>query len=135
MLDSERMWDDSMKLLDFASSQLQPLRLLSQGDILKTVRVDDSKTEYVRLIATADVLVAVSDGDKDQFSTVVIAPNRVDAPVTVGKKLGVIKTYYKNQEIGSVDLVAADSAERKSFFGFIWGSLWSFFTYIVKNFA
>ncbi|MDR3593052.1 MAG: D-alanyl-D-alanine carboxypeptidase [Negativicutes bacterium] len=135
VLDSDRMWDDSMRLLDLANSQLQPVRLLSQGDILKTVRVDDSKTDTVRLVATSDVTVAVSDDDKDQFSTVVVAPNRVDAPVTAGKKLGVVKTYYKNQEIGSVDLVAADSAERKSFFGLIWGSLWSFFTYIVKNFA
>jgi serine-type D-Ala-D-Ala carboxypeptidase (penicillin-binding protein 5/6) len=135
VLDSERMWEDSMRLLDFANSQLRPARLLSQGDILKTVRVDDSKTEFVRLVATADVSAAVSDDDKDQFSTVVIAPNRVDAPVTAGKKLGVVKTYYKNKEIGSVDLVAADSADRKSFFGTIWGSLWSFFTFIVKNFA
>jgi len=135
VLDSDRMWDDSMKLLDLANSQLQPLRLLSQGDIMKTVRVDDGKSEFIRLVATADINVAVSDDDKDQFSTVVIAPNRVDAPVTAGKKLGVVKTYYKNKEIGSVDLVAADSADRKSFFGFIWGSLWSFFTYIVKNFA
>lgn len=135
VLDSDRMWDDSIKLLDLAFGQLKPVRLLNKGDIMKTVRVEDSKTEYIRLVSTADVNVAVSDDDKDQYTTVVVAPNKVEAPVTAGKKLGVVKTFYKNQEIGSVDLVAADSAERKSFFGFVWGSLWSFFTFIVKNFA
>ncbi|MDR3564091.1 MAG: D-alanyl-D-alanine carboxypeptidase [Negativicutes bacterium] len=135
VLDSDRMWDDSMKLLDFGFSQVQPVRMINQGDILKTIRIDDGKTDLVRLVATADVNVPVSDDDKDSFSTVVVAPNRVEAPVAVGQKLGVVKTYYKNAEIASVDLVAADQADRRSFFGLIWGSLWSFFTFILRNFA
>jgi len=135
VLDSDHMWDDSMALLDYGFSRLQPVKLLSQGSILKTVQVDDGTRDTVRLVTAEDVCIPVSDNDSDKFTTAVIAPNRVDAPITTGQKVGTVKTYYGNTEIASVDLVAADSSDRKSFFGLVWGSLWSFFTFILRNLA
>jgi len=135
VLDSDCMWDDSMKLLDYGFSRMRPVKLLGQGSILKTVHVDDGTTDTVRLITTQDVCIPVSDDDNAKFTTSVIAPNRIDAPVVAGQKIGMIKTYYGNTEIASVDLVAADQADRKTFFGLVWGSLWSFFTFILKNLA
>ena len=135
VLDSERMWDDSIKLLDYGFSQIKPVKMLSKGDILKTVMVTDGTGDFVPLVTAGDAYIPVTEDDKDKFSTAVIAPNRIDAPVIEGKKLGAVKIYYKNTEVASVDLIAAQSIERKSFFATVWGSLWSFFTFIVKNFA
>jgi D-alanyl-D-alanine carboxypeptidase (penicillin-binding protein 5/6) len=135
VLDSDRMWDDSMKLLDFGFSQVSPLTLINQGDILKTVRVVNGKSDAVKLVAAGNVTVAAAEGEKDQFTTTVVAPNRIEAPIAKGQVIGAVKTFYKNREIASVDLIATENVERKSFFGLIWGSLWSFFTFIVRNFA
>ena len=135
VLDADRMWEDSMKLLDYGFSRLQPVTVFNKGDIMKTVRVVDGKSELVRLVAADTMVVPAAEGDRDGFTTVVDAPARLDAPVKAGQKVGTIKTFYRNTEIASVDLVAAEPAERKTFFGFIWGSLWSFFTFIVKNLA
>jgi D-alanyl-D-alanine carboxypeptidase (penicillin-binding protein 5/6) len=135
VLDSDRMWEDSIKLLDYGFSQVKPLTMLNKGDIMKTVRVNSGKTDFVKLVTAANVVIPVTENDKDAFSTVVNVPGRIDAPVIAGQKIGTVKTFYKNTEIAAVDLVAAEQVERKSFFGLLWGSLWSFFTFVIKNFA
>ncbi len=135
VLDGDWMWEDSIKLLDYAFERLQPVTLARKGDVLKTVRVLDGKNEYVRLVAADTLTVPAEKGDREGFATVVVAPDRLDAPVKAGQKVGVVKALYRNTEVASVDLLAAESADRKSFFGFLWGSLWSFFTFIVRNLA
>lgn len=135
VLDSDFMWDDSIKLLDYGFSQIKPVKFVSKGDILKTLRVVDGTGDFVRLVAASDMSVPVSENDLDKFTTAVVAPSRIEAPVAVGQKAGSLKIYYQGVEISSIDLVAADSADHKSFFGKLWGSLWGFFTYVIRNFA
>ncbi|MBP2653536.1 MAG: dacB 1 [Firmicutes bacterium] len=135
VLDSERMWDDSIKLLDYGFSQLKPMVLINEGDIFKTVRVNAGKTDNVRLVAKDKVVIPVSNGDADKFSTVIEAPQGINAPVAKGAQVGTVKVLYNNTEVASVALVADNSIERKSFFGKVWGAVQSFFSYIVKNIA
>ncbi|HEY3425681.1 MAG TPA: D-alanyl-D-alanine carboxypeptidase family protein [Negativicutes bacterium] len=135
VLDSEHMWDDSIALLDFAFKQVQPMVVFNEGDILKTIRVSNGKSEIVKLVTPNNLIVPVSEDDKDQFRNVVEAPARVEAPIVAGQKIGVVRTFYKNTEIATLDLIAADNVERKSFFGSLWGSVWSFFTFFIRNFA
>jgi D-alanyl-D-alanine carboxypeptidase (penicillin-binding protein 5/6) len=135
VLDGDRMWGDSIKLLDFGFNRMQPVTMVRQGDIMKTVKVLDGKSEQIRLVAADTIAVPTLGGDREGFSTIIVAPDRIDAPVKIGQKIGTVKTLYGNTEIASVDLLAADQVERKTFFGLIWGSLWSFFTFIVKNLA
>ncbi|MDT8901116.1 D-alanyl-D-alanine carboxypeptidase family protein [Anaeroselena agilis] len=135
VLDGDRMWEDSIKLLDYGFSRTQPVKMFGQGDIMKTVKVIDGKKEQVRLVAASALSVPALAGDREGFSTVIEAPDRIDAPVVAGQKLGTVKTFYRNTEIASVDLLATEQIERKSFFSLLWGSLWSFFTFIVRNLA
>lgn len=135
VLDSERMWEDSMALLDYGFTRVKPTTFINQGDVMKTVRVTDGKTDVVRLVTSSSISVPVADDEKGEITTVVDAPAKLEAPITQGQKLGVVKTIYKNTEVASVDLVAADTVERKSFFGTIWGSIWNIFTFVIRNFA
>ncbi|MCX7779840.1 MAG: D-alanyl-D-alanine carboxypeptidase [Negativicutes bacterium] len=135
VLDSDYMWEDSMALLDYGFSQVKPVTLFHKGDIFKTVRVNNGKTDNVKAVASAAITVPVSEDDKGQFTTVVNTATAVEAPVKAGQKLGTLKVMYKNVEVSSVDLVAVEEVERKSLFRLLWGSLWSFFTFVIRNFA
>ena len=135
VLDSERMWDDSMALLDYGFKQLKSLTLFHKGDILKTVKINGGKAGEVTLVTSSDMVVPVSENDQENFRTVIDAPGKIDAPVSAGDKVGVARVMYKDTEIATVDLLATDTVERKSFFGLLWGSVWSFFTFVVKNLA
>ncbi|MBP2649827.1 MAG: Serine-type D-Ala-D-Ala carboxypeptidase [Firmicutes bacterium] len=135
VLDSDTMWDDSIKLLDYGFSQLKPVEVVNKGDIFKTVKVNSGKTEYIRLETLNSVVLPVNSDGSDNYTTVIDAPERVEAPVAKGAKIGKVKVLYNNTEVTSVDLVAADSADRKSFFGSVWNTVWGFFTYVTKIFA
>lgn len=135
VLDSETMWDDSKALLDFAFAQIKSEKMFEQGDILNTIKVLNGKSEVVRLIADTSISVPVSESDKDEFHTIVDAPSKMEAPIVKGQKLGTARVLYNNTEIAAIDLVAEESVERKSFFGTLFTSAWSIFTFFIKNFA
>ncbi|MDF2570755.1 MAG: dacB 1 [Sporomusa sp.] len=135
VLDSEFMWDDSIKLLDYGFTQLKQVPIISRNDILKTVKITEGKTGDIKLLSANDISIPMADNEIDQFSTVIDAPNKLDAPITSGQKVGTVKVMYKNVEVASSDLVADRSVDRKSFFGLLWGSVWGFLTFVIRNFA
>lgn len=135
VLDSERMWDDSIALLDYGFQQIKPKPIFNQGDILKTVRVSNGKSDIIALVTGSDLVLPVSETDSDDFKTVIDSPAKVDAPIHEGQKLGKVKVYYKDSEVANVDLLAQQAIEKKSLFTAGWNFLWKFFTFIVKNFT
>ena len=64
VLDSETMWDDSIALLDFSFPQVTPKSVFNKNDILKTIRVANGKSEVITLLASADLIVPISEDDK-----------------------------------------------------------------------
>lgn len=135
VLDSEYMWEDSIKLLDFGYSKLTKQAFVRKDDLLKTIAVNEGKAGQVRLLAANDIVLPVADNELDKFTTIIDAPSKVVAPVTVGQKLGTVRVMYDNVEVGTTDLIADRTVERKSFFKLIWGSVVSFVTFIIRNFA
>lgn len=130
VLDSDAMWDDSIALLNFGFSQVTPVTICTQNDILKTVRVKNGKTEVVKVVASTTLVMPVTEDDKEAFTTVIDAPNKVEAPVAKGQKIGVIRVFQQNQEVASVDLVADENSDRKSFFGVIHEYLQNIFAFL-----
>ncbi|MGL5512098.1 MAG: D-alanyl-D-alanine carboxypeptidase family protein [Sporomusa sp.] len=135
VLNSELMWDDSIKLLDYGFSQLKQVPVINRGDILKTVSINQGKAGEVRLIATSDIVVAMADDERDKFSTVIEAQNKLNAPVTFGQKLGAVKVLYNGKEVASSDLIADKSVAKKSFFALLWGTVRGFLTFVIQTFA
>ncbi|MBP2663483.1 MAG: dacB 1 [Firmicutes bacterium] len=135
VLDSERMWDDSIKLLDYGLAQLKQVPVIHKGDILKTVKIKAGTTSKVKLLAANDIVVPMADNEHDKFTTVIDAPDKINAPLAVGQKLGTAKVMYNNVEVAKIDLIVDQPVERKSFFGKLWGSVVGFVTFVFQNFA
>ena len=119
VLDSETMWEDSIALLNFGFDQVKPKTIFNQADILKTMRVVNGKLEVIKLITSTNLVIPVSENDNEEFNIVIDAPNKVEAPVVKGQKLGVVRILYQNTEIATVDLLADENSERKSFFNIL----------------
>ena len=131
VLDSDTMWDDSIALLDFGFTQVKPEEILSQDDILKTIRVANGKSSAVKLIASTNLVVPISGDNKEEFSTVIDSPNKIEAPVVKGQKLGEVRVFYQNTEIATVDLLASENIDRKSFFSMLTERVLSFFSFFI----
>lgn len=132
VLDSDTMWDDSLALLDFGFSQVKPETIVQQNDILKTIRVANGKVEIVKLIASNDLVVPIFEQDKEKFSLVIDAPNKVEAPVIKGQEVGVARVFYQDKEIATISLQADETSERKSFFLILAESIMTFFRSFIK---
>ena len=135
VLDSDAMWLDTSSLLDYGFQQVKKQKLFNAGEILKTVRINNGKSEFMPLVTGTEISIPVAGDEKDQFRTIVDAPAEIDAPVKAGQKVGMLRVYYHDTEVSSVDLLATETIEKKSFFRGVWTSLWSFFTFFVRNFA
>ena len=95
----------------------------------------NGKTGSVRLESANTFILPVFNDEMQEIHTVIDAPDELEAPIAAGQKFGVVRVIYNNREISAIDLIAAESVERKSFFGLIFGTVWEFFTYMVQNFA
>jgi serine-type D-Ala-D-Ala carboxypeptidase (penicillin-binding protein 5/6) len=136
VFDSERMWDDSIAMLNYSFKQIHSQPIIQQGDILKTVKVVDGKDKAVLpLYAQDGVVIPVSGDDEGDFTTVMDVPDKVNAPIEEGQTVGQIKVLYQNKEVGSTNLVAHDSVEKKSLFKSLWSSVQSLVSYMLRNFA
>jgi serine-type D-Ala-D-Ala carboxypeptidase (penicillin-binding protein 5/6) len=136
VFDSERMWDDSIAMLNYSFQQIHSQSLVQQGDILKTVKViDGKKNSVLPLYAQEGIVIPVSGDDQGDFTTVMDVPDKVNAPIEEGQTLGQVKVLYQNKEIGSTNLVAHDSVEKKSLFKSLWSSVRSIVSYVIRNFA
>jgi D-alanyl-D-alanine carboxypeptidase (penicillin-binding protein 5/6) len=136
VLDSDFMWTDSIALLDYGFLQVRSQSYFQQGDVLRTIRVAHGKTESIPLAVKDSLSVPVfAEGGVNDYQTVLEVPNRVEAPIQRGQKVGVVKTLFKETEIAVIDLVAADSSEKKSLWSLVWTSLRSLVSTLMQYLA
>lgn len=116
VLDADKMWVDSQALLDFGFSKLRMAELLKRGEVLRTAPVANGKSSSVTLIAASNLIIPVSDGEREKFQIVAEVPNSMEAPIATGQKLGVARVLYKGTEVATIDLIAAEDIEREYYF-------------------
>ena len=119
VLDSLYMWNDSIAMLDYGFKQVEAKKVVSEGDVIKTIPVLSGRQAQVDLVAEHALSVPVFEGEKLGFYTKVDAPDRVKASVQKGEVLGRLLVMYDGREVAATDLLAAESVEKKSFFRFL----------------
>lgn len=131
VLDSEYMWNDSIALLNYGFDNIRLKTFLRKGEKVKSVKVQSGKRDSVNLKIDDNLAVPVADGEASNFKTVFEIADSIEAPVYKGQKLGKAKVLYKDREVASMDLRAAEDVEIKSLFRTLTG----FFSGIFNSFA
>ncbi len=116
VLDSEYMWNDSMALLNYGFDNIRMKTFLRKGEVTGKIDVSSGKKDAVYLETERTLAVPVANGERSDFKTVIDAPRKVEAPVYRGQKIGRARLLYGEAEVASVDLVATEDVEIKSFF-------------------
>ncbi|MDW7649842.1 MAG: D-alanyl-D-alanine carboxypeptidase family protein [Bacillota bacterium] len=103
------VWDDTVALLDLGFTGYSSLRPVEEGEILGTVPIRFGGPILVR--AAADFEFTRPIGDVDVSTEVSLQPGR-SAPVSEGDVLGDIIIYADGEQVGAVELLAAESVSR-----------------------
>jgi len=124
VLDSEIMWTDAIKLLDFGFSQLRGERLLSRAGVVRTLPVRMGNDNGIDLLAREDVQLPVAKGETlAAYRVEYDGPSVVTAPVARDQVMGKAKIFQGDRLVKEVELVAAKPVQRRSFFGLVYSSL------------
>lgn len=131
VLDSLYMWNDSIAMLDYGFDHIKKHKIVKKNEDVKTVYVSAGRQKQLQLKASEDFYIPMDKDDNsdidDKIKTRVEAPDRIEAAISKGDHIGTLIISYDGRDIGKVPLIAAESIERKSFFGLIANKLASIF--------
>ncbi len=105
---------DSATLYRWAFSNLEKKTIVSQGDVLSSVKLDYAFQKDELLLAADDNVSVMLPKSVDASSIVVTVekPESVQAPVRKGEEVGVATMRYADEVIATVKVVATESVAR-----------------------
>ncbi len=119
VMDSDSMWQDSKRLLDYGFSKLKMRRVIAKGDNMKKIRVTDGVLGEVDVVAAETVDVPVADAGNPEIIVALDLPSKTAAPVKAGAKIGVARISFEGKVIKEVALLAAKEERQKSLFAIL----------------
>ena len=128
---SQERFDSAAALLDYGFANFEtvsPRITLPQGGSLP---VEGAMQSTVSLsLAQKKVLLSVPKGEGANVSTKIELPEKLRAPLEKGQTVGKITFYLGEEPLGSVGIIAGESAELLNF----WGALEKLFKSGLTNF-
>ncbi|MDD3920054.1 MAG: D-alanyl-D-alanine carboxypeptidase [Eubacteriales bacterium] len=114
VLNAPDMWNDAKSYLEYGFSEYTWERLVTAGEIIKTIPAGHGMKNTLDVLAKEDILVPVRAGEEKPALRVVCLPN-VEAPVSAGQVLGSAEVWYDNVCLQKTELVAAETIYRKDY--------------------
>ena len=111
VLKSNNSGKDTQELFNYGFKHFKGISFIQPNQVIETVPVTGGVKETVAL-AGADWLGAVEKKNTPAHAESKIRLKKAVAPIKKGEKLGTITGFVNGREIGTVDLVAAESVDR-----------------------
>jgi len=120
-------WTDHKNMLDFAFAEYARMMVVDEGDILKTVSLDDGRT--IEICAGSSVDVVMKKNSRDNCEVILHLAKRIVPPLNEGERLGVAEVEYNGVLVDRFYLVnkneicvEEDEAENVRF-SKVWGMI------------
>lgn len=127
VLNSPGDWVDSTNLLEFGLNQFFWKKIVSQGEIVHTIKSKKSLENQLNIQAQNDIKILVPRGGKTKIEKKIKIDSGLKLPVSENDKIGKILIYNNNQLIGETGLIAGNDLTFDSFFLRWWHRLNEFF--------
>ncbi len=118
-------YEDTRKLIDYGLNYYTSVKVISEGDIMAEVELDNAKdTDRILLEANEDIYVNLpKDYDEEKLETKVVLEDNIKAPITKGKVLGSVTVIYNGEEYISASLTSPQEIKANNFKG-VFKKLW-----------
>lgn len=120
-------YEDTKNLIDFGLNYYTSVKVVSEGDIMAEVELDNAKnTDRILLEATEDIYVNLpKDYNEDNLETKVVLEKNIKAPITKGKVLGSVTVVYNGEDYISAPLTSPLEIEANNLKG-VFKKTWKF---------
>ncbi|MDR2609957.1 MAG: D-alanyl-D-alanine carboxypeptidase [Clostridiales Family XIII bacterium] len=103
---------DTEELFEYGFRNFVMTKVIEKGQVMSEVTVSNGKLDRVKALSDSDVSALTSASDAgDEIKIEVRAEKSVNAPLKKGDDLGTAVVYYKDREVGSVKLTAAEEVK------------------------
>lgn len=97
-------FNDCYNMLDFGFDNYKPSLLLSKGQFLKKIVVLDGEIEYLNLFCEDDLIVPLTEEEKDKIKIAVNLPDSINAPIEKGKKIGGLEVFLEGKLLYTTEI-------------------------------
>lgn len=106
--------DKTKTLLEYGMKNFNYQKITSAENAVETVYISSSKQGEVNVYPSADFNKVVKNGDV--VKTEIIYNDEVKSPLSKGEKIGTIKIFVNDKEIGQVDAVVNEDIKKANIF-------------------
>ncbi|AFK86896.1 MULTISPECIES: D-alanyl-D-alanine carboxypeptidase family protein [Thermoanaerobacterium] len=115
VLNSGPMWEDTQKILDYSFANYTPIKIISKGQMVKTISVVNGKGKYLPLIYNSDFILPISKDEEINVKIDYSLPKSVKAPIGIGEKVGVAIVKLNDNQIATIDVVAGKNVDERDY--------------------
>ena len=113
---SNDRFNDAKKLLDFGFATYEIRQGIEKESEVGEIRVENGKSDILKLVTGSSFSALEEKTNKNEIQKKIEIPDCVMAPVEKGQVIGQMKFQKGEEEIGCVDLVAANEVPKKTYF-------------------
>ena len=112
-------WNDHKSLTNQAFSEYKKKKIISKGQVAKTVYVENGVNNYVDIVVSEDVFAPVKEGAAIDFEILYNQDKKLAAPLAENEKVGTIELKYNDITFATVDAItnaAVEITKKASYF-------------------
>ena len=111
----EERLEESARLLNYGFRRFNVEDIVAKGELVGEVEVQEGKKPIVNLETANNLRKSVLIGSRDEIEREIVVDEEIAAPVEKGKVLGELILSNQDEELGRVELVAAEEVEQLGF--------------------
>ncbi len=114
---------ESAKLLNWGLRSFDTVKVAGKNEIIGNLDVWLGKKNKVEAVVADDVYLTVPKRKKKTIKAVIEYDGPLEAPISKGDKIGILKIYIKGELIKKVDIFSTEKIKRANIFSRIFKSL------------
>lgn len=114
VLHDHNRWHNSMQLLKYGFDNYELYEYASQGDVMGCVPVERGLEKSIDVYVASPAALLVEAKDYTNVKAEIDLPEKINAPVYQGQKIGEIVFYIGERAVKTVDLVAEKDIEERT---------------------
>jgi D-alanyl-D-alanine carboxypeptidase (penicillin-binding protein 5/6) len=104
VLNDGNWFQDAYSLLDYAFEHYKPYKILKKDTALKTMEVINGKKTETKIVSEEDVIIPMTEGEKDKIRVVFDVHKAIAAPVSRKTKVGKARIYLEDRLMYTTNL-------------------------------
>ena len=103
---------ESNKLLNYGLNQFDTIKIIKKNEIFTDLKVWQGKKDKVSIYLNEDVYKTIPKRKKKYLKVIINYNGPIQAPIEKNEIIGKLNIYFKDENIGTYDLLASENIKR-----------------------